>query len=150
MIKWLFFKFVDAYMKFVPRYSDYTITKKYKYEDGMSQIWYTLNDKKYVYIGDETNFPPKFTPTFTIPIKSAYSDGGDVTPWVKMCAGPKNIIPDPKYIFYTVRWRFIVDIEDWIKFNFERILVPDKNATLEVEDILNQKRSLGRKLCHQD
>ena len=150
MIRWIFFKLIDMYVRIKPSYADFSIKKKLKYEDGTYQIWYTLNDKPYVFIGKENDYPPVFKPSFSVPIKYASSNGTDITKWVKMCAGPKNILPDPKYIMYSVKWRLVFEIGKSFNYIFERVLVPDEDASINVEDVLNQTRSLGRRLCHQD
>lgn len=150
MLKYLFFKLVDLYTYYKPTYENFKVSKKYMYEDGQSQIHYTYNDKPYVYIGDETQFPPKFVPTFSVPIKKAIYKGDDITQWVKMCAGPKVIIPDVKYILAYMRWKFTLEIDRRINFRWDRFLVPDEDAVIEVEDVFNQKRVLGKTSHHQD
>lgn len=150
MIKYLFFKLIDLYLYYKPKYENFSIQNMYKYTDGTSRIHYTYNDKSYVYIGDDSKFPPKFIPKFSVPIKKAESDGIDMTQWVKMCAGPKVDIPDPKYIMATLQWRIIIEIDRWIRLRYERVLIPDEDASIEIEDILNQKRVLGKTSLHQD
>jgi hypothetical protein len=150
MLKYLFFKLVDLYTYYKPKYENFKIQKKYKYIDGVSQIHYTYNDKSYVYIGDDSKFPPTFVPKFSVPIKSAESDGVDVTSWVKMCAGPKVDLPDPKYIMATTSWRLILEYGKRISLRYEVLLIPDDDAVLEVENALSQKRVLGKTSLHRD
>ena len=145
MISWLFFKLIDIYEYVRPQYKDFTIFKKRMYTDGTCQIHYSFNNKMYIFIGNEDEFPPVFKPGFTIPIKSATIDGVDYTDWVKKCAGPKNVLPDPKYIMYSRMYQLLIS-----PFTFKRLLVPADDTVIHVENVLNQKHELGRKLCHQD
>ncbi len=145
MITWLFFKLIDIYEYIRPMYKDYTILKKRTYTDGVCQIHYTLNNKTFVFIGDESDFPPVFKPGFSIPIKNATINGIDYTDWVKKCAGPKNALPDAKYISYSRMFQLVLN-----PFKFQQLLVPHEDAVVRVENVLNQKHELGKKLCHLD
>lgn len=145
MLTWIFFKLVDMYTYLKPSYENFKIFKKYEYIDGTSQIHYMYNDKPYVYIGD--SFPPTVKPSFSVPIKSAHINGVDVTAWVKRCAGPKNILPDPRYLVYKTRW--IMEYEPWWSIKLKRVLVPF-DSVVHVENIFNQKSVLKRTLCHLD
>lgn len=145
MITWLFFKLIDIYEYMKPTYKDYTIFKKMQYTDGTCQIHYTLNNKMFIFIGDESDFPPAFRPGFSIPIKRATIDGVDYTDWIKKCAGPKNVLPDPKYILFSRMYQVILS-----PFSFQQLLIPREDTVVHIENVLNQTHELGKKLCHQD
>ncbi len=148
MLRWIFFKLVDVVTYLKSSTSEYVIKKKYDYIDGTSQIHYMYMNKPYIFIGKHSEFPPMHTPKFSIPIKSAHVNGTDMTQWVKMCSSHRNVIPDPKYLFYTTRW--VLEYEKWFTFRLKSILIPNENNVLHVENILNQKHVLGKMLCHLD
>ena len=132
-------KCIEKLLEYIPTYKNYTVTRTYRYIDGTSQIHYWLNNKKLVFIGKEEDFPPTFTPKFTVPIKKAYIDDVDSTAWVKSCAGLNNELPDPMYLKYNVVWKFYIEISNIFKYSVNRILIPSKNVKLELEDFLNKK-----------
>lgn len=148
MLTRIFFKLVDMITYLKNTSTDFIEKKRYEYTDGVSQIHYRYMNKPYVFIGKSEEFPPKMTARFSVPIKTAHVNGFDMTNWVKMCAGPKHIIPDPKYLSYTNRW--VLEYEPWFRFRVRRVLVPHDNTVVHTENILNQKHVLGKMLCHLD
>jgi hypothetical protein len=121
---------------------DFVVSKILQYTDGMSQIHYMYNNKPYVYIGEESKFPPKFEPGFSVPIKRAISNAKkDVTNWIKMCAGPKcnlDKLPESKYLLPITRWKLVIEVDNWIRVRVKTdyLLVPDESAYVDIEDIL--------------
>lgn len=148
MLRWIFFKFIDVITYLKPVCTDFSIRKTYEYIDGTSQIHYRYMNKPYVFIGKTEEFPPVHRASFSVPIKTAHVNGLDMTRWVKMCAGPKNVVPDPKYIHFTNRW--VLEYDPWFTFRFKRVLVPQDDTVVHTEDILNRKHVLGKMLCHLD
>lgn len=151
MLKALFFKFVDVLLFFSKK--NFHVLSKYEFEseDGMVHIRYIYNNKQYVYIGPEKNFPPTIKPGFVPCIISAHTvTGDDVTDIVKQCAGPKNELNagfESRYIIGT-RYvpRIIWDINyGKVSFSLKPIIKPaDTNKNIIIKNVFNQISVLGK------
>ena len=145
MIKDLLFKFILIFYR-----RDFKILKILKYESSdILRIHYMFNNKKYIFIGEMSEYPPEISKGFSIPIKQVIAGNQDVTTHVKMCSGPKNDfykrVPDVPKILGKVRIRPNIQFKSGrMHIMFEPIVVESKTETMVVTNIFNQTEVLGK------
>jgi len=145
MIKDLLFKFILVFYR-----KDYKILKIFNYHNStQKRIHYMFNNKKYIFIGEMSEYPPEISKGFSVPIKSVKAGNKDVTEHVKMCSGPKNDfykkIPDVPKILGRVRIRPNIQFKSGrMHVMFEPVVIESRTNTMEVTNLFNQTVVLGK------
>jgi hypothetical protein len=129
---------------------NFHVIQKYNYTDGNVYILYIYNSKRFIYIGNESDFPPNIKPGFNPCITEAIHNDKNITNYLKKCAGPKHDFygthPDPSLILatFTSRVEFKVG---YGKFSIQLVPVLKPTETRDpivIRDVFNRIRVLGK------
>jgi hypothetical protein len=144
IIKNILFKFILR----VWSIKDFTTLFTFRFQNSKDvRIHYIFNNKHYIFIGKQSEFPPTIAKGFFLPIKEVIADGEDVTSHVKRCSGPKNDFygkdPDISLVLGKLAKVPTVEFTKLVP-RFSWLISESKAKCMRVTNILNQTRELGK------
>lgn len=147
MLKNILFKFILVFYR-----RDFTVVRVFKFlKRSEVRIHYIFNNKRYIFIGDKSEFPPTISRGFTVPIKEVTLDSGkNVTTHVKKCSGPKNDFygKEPNVPLILGKLRMVPRLHisgRGFGIQIGPVVVESTCKTMNVTNIFNQTLVLGKK-----